>query len=1408
MKGHPVSLRPSRRLLRRLRASLQVEALESRLTPATARVAVIGDYGVGGSGEGQVSTLVHGWSPDAIITLGDNNYPSGTAATIDKNIGQFYHDFIGNYTGTYGAGSATNRFFPALGAHDWDTTSGSPPLPTPYLNYVTLPGNERYYTFTDGPVQFFCVDSGDGSGTVGQDGFDPDGKSATSIQGQWLQSQLAASTAPFKVVYFHHPPYSSSYFGDTAIMQWPFQQWGATAVLSGHDHDYERFNFNGFPYFVNGVGGESYVAFTRSPEPGSQVQYASNFGAMRIDATDTQCTFQFINVAGTVIDTYTVNAGTPPPSTVSIAATDASASEQTPTDTGTFTVTRTGSTTSALTVNVFLSGTAINGSDYTSIPNTVTIPAGSASATVTVKPINDGQPDGNESVEMTVVAGTGYTIGSSDAAVVTIHDTTGPSTTLLSAGTVWKYLDDGSNQGTAWQASGFNDSAWKSGQAELGYGDGDEATVVGFGPNAGSKYITTYFRQAFTVTNPGQYGGLTLHLLRDDGAVVYLNGVEVYRNNMPTGAITYTTLAGTAIGGTDETTFVTTTLNPASLVNGTNVFAVEIHQAAPDSSDISFNMELDASTAPPPPAPSTPALAPASDSGIANNDNYTKVTTPTFSGTAQAGTTVSVYSDGTLVGTGTATSGAYSITTSALANGTHAITATATNSFGGTSPASGPLSVTIDTVIPTATITPVTPSPRTTAVSSLTIVFSEPSYGLTLAGLKLALNAGSNLLTGSQTLTTADNITWTLGNLSGLTGTIGSYTLTLTAAGSGVTDKAGNALAANASTSWQVSPPAPSTPVLTAASDSGVANNDNYTNVTTPTFTGTATAGTTVKIYSDGVQVGSGTATGGAYSITTSALAGGTHAITATATDPITSLTSPASAALSVTIDTVSPTAMITAVSPNPRTTAVGSMTIVFSEPSFGLTLTSLILSFDSGSNLLTASQILSTSDNVTWTLGNLSGLTGAIGNYSLTLTAAGSGVTDKAGNALAGNAATSWKLVPPAPSTPDLADASDSGVSSTDNVTNVTTPTFTGTASTGMTVNIFSDGTLVGIGTAANGAYSITTDALTGGTHAITATAVDPATANSSALSGTLSVTIDTASPTVSITAVTPNPRTTAVGSMTIVFNEPSFGLTLTSLSLTFNDGSNLLTGSQTLTTSDNVTWTLGNLSAITGAVGGYSLTLTAAGSGVTDKAGNALASGANTSWQTQGPPIIIDDGDAGFAVVGSWKSNGQGFQGDSHNTGAGSGSKNATWRFTGLQPGTYRVSATWPSGGNRAGNAPFSVLQGSTVLGSVTVNQKQAPSGFSDSGGKWQDLGGPYQVTGTTLTVKLTDNANGTVVADAIRIQLLTPASPAATAPASSGNSTGPGGSPLDLTSLFGPGSSNPTADTPLNPKQEPPV
>ena len=103
----------------------------------------------------------------------------------------------------------------------------------------------------------------------------------------------------------------------------------------------------------------------------------------------------------------------------------------------------------------------------------------------------------------------------------------GQSSVLVSAGSVWRYLDNGSNQGTAWRSPGFNDSAWASGPAQLGYGDGDEATVVSYGANATAKYVTTYFRRTFSVTNPTAYASLQLRVLRDDGAVVYLNGSEV-----------------------------------------------------------------------------------------------------------------------------------------------------------------------------------------------------------------------------------------------------------------------------------------------------------------------------------------------------------------------------------------------------------------------------------------------------------------------------------------------------------------------------------------------------------------------------------------------------------------------------------------------------------------------------------------------------------------------------------------------------------------------------------------------------------------------------------------------------------------------------------------------------------------
>ncbi len=166
------------------------------------------------------------------------------------------------------------------------------------------------------------------------------------------------------------------------------------------------------------------------------------------------------------------------------------------------------------------------------------------------------------------------------------------ATTLIPAGAVWKYLDTGTDQDTAWQEVTFDDSGWNSGPAQLGYGDGDEATIVSYGPDLFNKYVTTYFRHRFDLPGVVAGGNLTLRLLRDDGAVVYVNGVEVFRSNMPVGS-TYLTLATVTVGGPEETTeFVSASLSPSVLVAGANVVAVEIHQANVTSSDISFDLEL------------------------------------------------------------------------------------------------------------------------------------------------------------------------------------------------------------------------------------------------------------------------------------------------------------------------------------------------------------------------------------------------------------------------------------------------------------------------------------------------------------------------------------------------------------------------------------------------------------------------------------------------------------------------------------------------------------------------------------------------------------------------------------------------------------------------------------------------
>jgi len=132
-----------------------------------------------------------------------------------------------------------------------------------------------------------------------------------------------------------------------------------------------------------------------------------------------------------------------------------------------------------------------------------------------------------------------------------------------------------------------------------------------------------------------------------------------------------------------------------------------------------------------------------------------------------------------------------------------------------------------------------------------------------------------------------------------------------------------------------------------------------------------------------------------------------------------------------------------------------------------------------------------------------------------------------------------------------------------------------------------------------------------------------------------------------------------------------------------------------------------------------------------------------------------IIDNGASGFSTVGAWSAwGGQGYQGDVHESLPGNGSAVASWAFTGISSGVYRVSATWSVYSNRATNSPFTVLVGTTEVGTVAVNQQVAPTGFSDAGGTWDDLG-EFPITTGELLVQLRNNANGRLNADAIRIE-----------------------------------------------------
>ncbi len=248
------------------------------------RVAVIGDYGHDGedNGNAAVSKLVKSIDPNFIITLGDNIYPAAkTMKAVDNVVGRYYSKYL-----------SQGNFYPSIGNHDVENGK----LPT-YLSYFKPPGNGRYYDFVCGPVHFFSLNS---------DSLEQDGTSSHSQQAKWLKKKLEASTAKFKVVYFHHPPYSSGYHGPSEHMQWPFKKWGVDVVMSGHEHNYERINRDGVSYVVNGLGGTPYIRGFKKEARGSVVRYNDQFGALFLTIGQESLKFKFVTIDGRTVDAFEV----------------------------------------------------------------------------------------------------------------------------------------------------------------------------------------------------------------------------------------------------------------------------------------------------------------------------------------------------------------------------------------------------------------------------------------------------------------------------------------------------------------------------------------------------------------------------------------------------------------------------------------------------------------------------------------------------------------------------------------------------------------------------------------------------------------------------------------------------------------------------------------------------------------------------------------------------------------------------------------------------------------------------------------------------------------------------------------------------------------------------------------------
>jgi hypothetical protein len=686
------------------------------------------------------------------------------------------------------------------------------------------------------------------------------------------------------------------------------------------------------------------------------------------------------------------------------------------------------------------------------------------------------------------------------------------------------------------------------------------------------------------------------------------------------------------------------------LTDGAHVFTAVSKDTAGNLSATSSGFQVTIDTT----APNNPTITGFSPDSNVSGDGITSARQLTLTGTAEAGSTVKIYDGATLIKTLTADgNGAWSFTTNTLTNATHSFTATATDAAGNTSGSSSALQVVVDAVAPNApVITGFSPDSNVSG-DGVTSANQITLTGTAEANSVVKIYDGGTLI---KTLTANGSGAWSF-TTDALSNAIHSFTAT-------ATDAAGNTGTSSSALQVRVDTVAPNAPVITGFSPDTNVSGDGITSANQLTLTGTAEAGSTVKIYDGATLIKTLTADGsGAWSFVTNTLTNATHSFTATATDAAGN-TSGSSSALQVTVDSVVPSApVITGFSPDTNVTGDG-ITSANQLTLTGTAAAGATVKVYDGATLI---KTLTADGNGAWSF-TTNTLTNA--THSFTATA-----TDAAGNTSGSSQALQVVVDAAAPNAPVITGFSPDSNISGDGVTSANQLTLTGTAEAGATVKIYDGATLIKTLTAnGSGAWSFTTDALSNATHSFTATATDTA-GNISGSSSALQVRVDTVAPNAPmITGFSPDTNVSSDG-ITSANQLTLTGTAEAGATVKVYDGATLI---KTLTADGNGAWSF-TTSTLTNAT--HSFTATA-----TDAAGN-------TSGSSSVVQVVVDAAAPNAPVI-------TGFSPDSNVSGDGVTSANQL-----TLTGTAEAGAT------------VKIYDGATLIKTLTANGSGAWSFTTDA-------------------------------------------------------------------------------------------